>query len=174
MKNKIKKYFLISLLCIFGACDYLDVVPDNIATIDNAFVNRTMTEKFLFTCYSYMPQHTIFLADEFWCPYPQYSQYYWNNGFQVIARGNQNVVSPEGDYWSGSNSMFTALRDCNIFLERMEGHIPALQEYEKKRWVAEVLSLLVSANVRPDSSHKNKSTNISKCRRGESIQRTSG
>lgn len=35
--------------------DYLDVVPDNVATIDNAFAMRAQAEKFLFTCYSYMP-----------------------------------------------------------------------------------------------------------------------
>lgn len=147
MRNRIEKYFLVGLLGIFCACDYLDVVPDNIATIDNAFVNRTMAEKFLFTCYSYMPAHAdlnaqaFLISDEFWCPYPQYSQYFWNTPFQEIARGNQGVVSPCLDYWNGlkgGKPMFAALRDCNLFLERMEGHIPALQDYEKKRWVAEV------------------------------------
>src|SRR5690606_18091715 len=44
-------------------------------------------------------------------------------------------------YWNGlkgGKPMFVALRDCNLFLERMNGDIPGLQEYEKKRWVAEV------------------------------------
>ena len=41
-----------------GSCNnYLDIVPDNIATIDNAFTMRTEAEKFLFTCYNYMPAH---------------------------------------------------------------------------------------------------------------------
>ncbi|MDR0814646.1 MAG: RagB/SusD family nutrient uptake outer membrane protein [Bacteroidales bacterium] len=34
--------------------------------------------------------------------------------------------------------MFAALRDCNTFLERMKTHIPDLQEYDQKRWIAEV------------------------------------
>ncbi|MCH5690892.1 hypothetical protein LWM68_45675 [Niabella sp. W65] len=34
---------------------YLDIVPDNIAVIDNAFTMRTEAEKYLFTCYSFLP-----------------------------------------------------------------------------------------------------------------------
>ncbi|WP_225975249.1 hypothetical protein [Anseongella ginsenosidimutans] len=54
---KIKKYILYVLLGGLSSCSYLDIVPDNIATIDNAFVSRNMAEKFLFTCYSYLPGH---------------------------------------------------------------------------------------------------------------------
>ena len=147
MKNRIIKCILVGLSVLFCKCDYLDVVPDNIATIENAFTSRTMAEKFLFTCYSYMPAHAdpdamaFLISDEFWCPYPQYTTYFWNIPFQEIARGNQSVVSPCLDYWNGlkgGKPMFVALRDCNLFLERMNGGILGLQEYEKKRWVAEV------------------------------------
>ncbi|GHT78753.1 hypothetical protein FACS189464_2730 [Bacteroidia bacterium] len=130
---------------ILPSCgDYLDVVPDNIATIDNAFVNRAMAEKFLFTCYSYMPAHAdpkyaaFLLADEFWLPSQSHLDWI---AFQEIAQGNQSAVSPCLDYWNGlrgGKPMFVALRDCNIFLERMNDDIPGLQAYEKKRWVAEV------------------------------------
>ena len=44
---------LISILHVTGCTDFLDIVPDNIATIDNAFTLRTNAEKFLFTCYSF-------------------------------------------------------------------------------------------------------------------------
>ena len=144
---KLIKCFLVCLLGIFNACNYLDVVPDNIATIDNAFTNRKMAEKFLFTCYSYMPNHAdlssqaFVITDEFWEPYPQYANAYFSVPFNEIARDNQSVVSPCMDYWNGlkgGRPLFIALRDCNIFLDRMKGDIPGLQEYEKRRWVAEV------------------------------------
>lgn len=145
MKNRIEKYFLVGLLGIFCACDYLDVVPDNIATIDNAFTNREMAEKYLFTCYAYMPFHAnpysqaFFIGDEFWTYMPNNGEFYYP--FEVIARGNQGVVNPALNYWDGLNNgkrMFVGLRDCNIFLERMSGDIPGLEESEKARWVAEV------------------------------------
>ena len=38
----------VSALC--GCTDFLDVVPDNIATIEMAFNNRANAEKYLATC----------------------------------------------------------------------------------------------------------------------------
>ena len=149
MKNRIIIYCTVGWLCIFNACNYLDVVPDNIATIDNAFTNRAMAEKFLFTCYSYIPAHAnpnaqpFLVGDEIWQQYPPVAAWAGlrNPLFENIARGNQGIVSPYMNYWDGLNgakAMFVALRDCNIFLERMNNRIPGLNELEKKQWVAEV------------------------------------
>jgi hypothetical protein len=65
MNHSIKKikhssYNLVVLLLVFSGClhsckKYLDVVPDNISTIDNVFKLRIEAEKYLFTCYSYLP-----------------------------------------------------------------------------------------------------------------------
>lgn len=127
----------------FTTCnDYLDVVPDNIATIDNAFTNRSMAEKFLFTCYSYMPQHanpesSVFLAgDEFWLPYPQLPTYFYNRVFEDIAHGNQSVSDVTLNWWDGTKGLFAALRDCNTFIEKVED-VPGMNQYEKDRWKAE-------------------------------------
>ncbi|HEY1202501.1 MAG TPA: RagB/SusD family nutrient uptake outer membrane protein, partial [Niastella sp.] len=55
--KKINLLFII-LLLVAGSCKkYLDVVPDQVGTIDNAFTQRSTAEKFLFTCYSYMPKN---------------------------------------------------------------------------------------------------------------------
>ena len=43
----------VSALC--GCTDFLDVVPDNIATIEMAFNNRANAEKYLATCYARVP-----------------------------------------------------------------------------------------------------------------------
>lgn len=57
---------LINLLCIAGiafgsaSCDFLDVVPDNVATIENAFANELEARKYLATIYSYLPHHDKF------------------------------------------------------------------------------------------------------------------
>ena len=145
-----KKYRIILavLALAFSApcTDYLEVVPDNIATIDNAFTSRNTAEKFLFTCYSYMPSHAsvyeqaFTIADEFMVPYPQATNTFYNDPYEIIGRGNQNVVDPSLNYWDGAKggkAMFQALRDCNIFLEKVD-NVPALDVSEKKRWIAEV------------------------------------
>ena len=45
---RIKNYFLVAAFFIFSNCekDFLNVVPDNIATIDLAFNNRATAERF--------------------------------------------------------------------------------------------------------------------------------
>lgn len=47
---------LMAGLFVSSCSDYLDVVPDNVPTLDHAFANRHACEGYLFTCYSYLPQ----------------------------------------------------------------------------------------------------------------------
>lgn len=131
---------LLLLPFVLPSCNYLDIVPDNVATIDNAFLMRSEAEKFLFTCYSFLPAEdnlqqdpAFFGGDECW--YYAVSNNPWN-----IARGSQNVVDPYVDYWTGSRSgtpCYKAIRDCNIFLANID-KVPDLDDYERDRWVAEV------------------------------------
>ncbi|MGV8095147.1 MAG: RagB/SusD family nutrient uptake outer membrane protein [Mangrovibacterium sp.] len=117
--------------CLSSCGDYLDVVPDNVATIDYAFRMRATAEQYLFTCYSYMPlNEAVFGADDMW----SYREDYTN---LQIAKGNQSVVSPLIDYWSGSRTLWRGVRDCNIFIENI-GLVKDMDQYEKDRWIAEV------------------------------------
>jgi hypothetical protein len=54
---KIGIFTLLFLAALTSCRKFLDVVPDNVATIDNAFTMRTQAMKFLFTCYSFMPRN---------------------------------------------------------------------------------------------------------------------
>ena len=53
---KINSFIAAALLAFVSCADYVDVVPDNIATIDYAFRDRVGAEKFLATCYSFIPR----------------------------------------------------------------------------------------------------------------------
>ncbi|MGN8037501.1 RagB/SusD family nutrient uptake outer membrane protein [Chitinophaga sp. 22321] len=133
--NSILKIFMLLVLLACNSCaKFLDVVPDNVATLDNAFTTRIEAKKYLFTCYSYLPKNgtldddpAIVGGDELW-------RFAKESGFFSMAQGYQNVVSPLGDRWS---FYFRAIRDCNIFLENI-GKVPDLEERERRRWVAEV------------------------------------
>lgn len=142
-------YIGIVLACvsIFSSCKYLDVVPDNVATLDYAFRERSQAKKFLYTCYSYLPNYADFesmpgliTGDEVWFFYPplDFDDEPWQ-----IARGNQNVVDPYLNYWDGTNTpnkgkpMFQAIRDCNTFLANI-GSTPDMDEMEKDQWISEV------------------------------------
>ncbi|WP_316848507.1 RagB/SusD family nutrient uptake outer membrane protein [Pedobacter psychrodurus] len=124
---------------------FLDVVPDNLPKIENAFALRTEAEKYLFTCYSYLPNdgssssNPAFLGgDEMCVPLPSRSNDFGSN----IPRGNQTVVAPYYNYWDGgayAPSMFRAIRDCNVFLENMRdmSKVPDIGLDERNRWIAE-------------------------------------
>ena len=136
--RQIKKW--LPVVCVFfasGCKKYLDVVPDNVATVDNAFKLKQEAIKYLATCYSYLPVNgdlqtnpALCAGDEFWMvgPYP-FSDAPWK-----IAMGYQSVNSI---YLSSWNSMFSAFRDCNIFLDNIN-KVVDMTDAEKDRWSHEV------------------------------------
>ena len=138
-------YYIIALIFIgmaYSCNSFLDVVPDNVATIDNAFTDKYNAEKYLFTCYSYLPQFAnreanpaLASGDDIW-----YSEnHQWRAGVQM-AKGYQNITNPIFDFWRGTyggKALYVGIRDCNTFLEKI-GTVKDLNDYEKKQWIAEV------------------------------------
>lgn len=109
-RMKIGKIFIIiiGLSLTFSSCDeYLDIVPDDVPTMELAFANRQNAERFLATCYSYIPPHgnvwrnpALSTGDEVWnCAEESY--YYSNRTSFRIAKGLQNTNNPYLNYWSG-------------------------------------------------------------------------
>jgi len=149
--KKIKIYFLTACLGISlsNCADYLDIVPDEILTIEHMFANRNMAEKYLFTCYGYMPNFNnpwnsvqILGEDEYWWDI-EVSSFIGRPSIR-IALGYQNADGPILNYWDGEmfrydgdqKNLFIAMRDCNIFLENINTP-PDLDEAERLRWIAE-------------------------------------
>jgi hypothetical protein len=134
------------MLVSLSGCDYLDVVPDNVATIDYAFRNRTQARKYLFTCYSYRPQigdlnndPAMCGADENWQFYPV-SNVFGTYTSAYIGRGYQNSNDPYLNTWDGARGpkgLWRGIRDCNIFLDNIN-QVMDIQEYERRRWIGEV------------------------------------
>lgn len=136
------------LIFILSSCsDFLDVVPDSVPRIENAFTLRVEAEKYLFTCYSYMPAHgsangnPAFLGgDEVWITTKNRDR--WALNAWRIATGAQNANAPYCDFWRGNNvsDLYQAINDCNIFLENV-GKVPDLEVWERNRWIGEVTFL---------------------------------
>jgi len=145
---------VLGLVMVLPACKkYLDIVPDNVATIDNAFTLRNEAEKYLFTCYSFLPKNGdptlnmgMMAGDEIWTSLDEreFTSWSWR-----AARGGQNAGDPYMDAWNGRYSgggpgdrygLFKAIRNCNIFLENVEdmSKVPDLTIDERQRWIAEV------------------------------------
>lgn len=145
------QYIWIGLVAMLSSCaDYLDIAPDNIATIEYAFRDKVSAEKFLTTCYADLPQMgnpardvTLLGSDDVWCY--EDSRYYdglANYYPHFIKLGRQTANNPYLNFWDGLNwgarSLWQGIRNCNIFMENVDHVGVQLQGAEKDRWTAEV------------------------------------
>lgn len=140
---KIIRFKLLTLLLIsvLGCNNFIDVVPDNVATLEYAFRMRTTAQKYLATCYSFMPSLGAiggnvanFGGDELMLNTA------FDNSNTRLARGGQNINSPYMNYWNGTNGgvpLWTGISQCNLFLENIRT-VPDMEEYEIQQWMAEV------------------------------------
>lgn len=144
-------YSVTFLMIILSSCGkYLDVVPDNVATLEYAFRDKVGAEKFLFTCYSYLPNFgdpasdpAILGSDEVWIHGENswYATALGNFNSNNLKRSKQNVSNPLLNFWDSGNSgsnLWIAIRDCNIFLESIHLVGKDLDESTRARWIAEV------------------------------------
>ena len=134
MKTTFKHTIIIALalVCAVSCGNYLDIVPDNVATIDNAFTTRAQAKKYLFTCYSYLPNFqspeynpALFGGDEMLC----YTTYRSSGHVHAwyIQRGFQSATTDQRcNYWQGLNGgkdLYQGIRDCNIFMEKSRSSV---------------------------------------------------
>ena len=139
--------YLLAITCLSSCSDYLDVIPDNIATIDYAFADQISAERFLFTCYYSLPNHASVTDNPAFMSGGEYaclnSGYIWQNkntGDRIIPNyrimlGQQNTNNPYSNFWD--SGIFQGIRNCNIFLENIDKPIDLTEEL-KTRWIAEV------------------------------------
>lgn len=156
--QKLQKVFGVSMvvLCSLGleSCDnsFLDVVPDNVSTLDNAFKLRNEAEKYLFTCYAYIPKNGdgiynigMLAGDETWVAPNRaaITSYAFNIATGTQRKSNTYMNAWEGNYQAAGPGdrypLYDGIRHCNVFLENVEDRnkVPDLAEGERLRWLAE-------------------------------------
>jgi hypothetical protein len=142
--KKHKMIIIFAALMSLTACgEWLDVVPDGVATLDMAFNSRAQALKYLSGCYSFMPKNggagdpATLGGDELWTM----KNDHLTNRFSVagldISEGRQNAANPTLERWGG---LYQALRVCNTFLENVP-RVPDLQAWEREQWIAEITVL---------------------------------
>lgn len=138
MKN-IKNYILACIsLGLVTSCN-LDIVPDNIPTIeDHAFSLRKEAEKVLFTCYRYMPKDgsinsNVAILGSGDIAISSIFRSYLGNYSWYIAQGMQKSDSPYCSQWA---NLYKGIAYCNILEENIHS-TPDMDESEKNRWIGE-------------------------------------
>ena len=59
MKIIYKLLFLLFLMLGYSSCDFLNIVPDEITTEEDAFKDRNAAKNFVYSCYGYLPQSNV-------------------------------------------------------------------------------------------------------------------
>lgn len=149
-----KKYILnifTALMSIAGlsGCSYLDVVPDDTATLADAFKNENTAENFVYSCYGYIPNYMDYrtgnyswmVSNEFACSYHWGTQWFPN---LQIQQGLYSSTNPVIDIWRNT---YQGIRQCYTFLNNIDVVTPITlpqSEFEakKKVWKAEVKFLI--------------------------------
>ena len=147
--KKIYAFATLCLLTLAGSCNkFLDVVPnDGIATLDMAFNLRSTAERYLGTCYSYMPiegnvihDPAMLTGDELWDLVGRIvsntNDRVRNTYFQ-IARGYQSASNVYANDWA---DMYRGIRCCDILVENVD-RVPDMTRTEKQQWKAEATFL---------------------------------
>ncbi|MEN6455587.1 MAG: RagB/SusD family nutrient uptake outer membrane protein [Prolixibacteraceae bacterium] len=140
---------LVASVLLYSCSDFLDIIPDDVATVETAFENRQNAESFLFTCYSYLPDpsdpwtYPAYSIDEFHFHTPERTSMGTAQEMYKIIDGYQNVNQTYLDFWGGTGgkvvkNLFQGIRDCNIFLENIDHPKDMQSEEERVRWIAEV------------------------------------
>lgn len=146
--KKIILFIAIFSATLFNGCDYLDIVPDDTATINDAFKNETTAENFIYACYSFIPQYnncrTNFgwlMSNETVCSKHWGLQWF---SFLQMQQAQYSASEPVLDIWQ---QCYSGIRQCYIFLNNIDKVTPLIiqpAEYaaKKKVWIAEAKFLI--------------------------------
>lgn len=139
-----------SFLLLPGCKKYLDVTPDNVATLNSSFSNANEAQAYLFGCYanlqtlSDLRRNAGFTASgEVMFPVGLQDQTTLGGdggdaGFNLM-RGLQNSLNPIHNFWDGYNMgvrLWESIRMCNTFIDNID-QPQDLQPFTRTRWTAE-------------------------------------
>ncbi|MFA7492424.1 MAG: RagB/SusD family nutrient uptake outer membrane protein [Proteiniphilum sp.] len=132
MKKYIQILMIVALLFTYS-CNYLDIVPDETATEEDAFADRYAAERYLYSCYAFIPQE----ANVF---YMLGSTGDWATLMEVASM--QGNYSPSNlSYYTFWSSFYGGIKRCYILLDNIDG-VPRMDEETKELYKAEARFLL--------------------------------
>lgn len=128
-----------------SSCDYLDIVPNDVSTVNDAFKRPNEAMNFLYSLYGFMPPENVMFdaialwgTDEMVTPWDRFFYY-----AKRMMRGELNATDPFFDYWtpSGEIDMYDGIRQCYIFLNNID-KTPGFSEAEISRMKGEANFLI--------------------------------
>lgn len=133
MKNRVYIAFVfIFLLGIVTSCDYLDIVPDERPTEEDAFKDKKAAENYLYSCYAFMPRErtgvSLYQTGEVVTDF--------DRAFLQGSYSSANIG--EFHYWS---RMYAGIKRCYSLIDNVD-KVPRLEEELKVLYKAEAKFLI--------------------------------
>lgn len=133
MKINFNKILLLLCVIFYSSCNYLDIVPDEKATEEDAFKSPQAAERYLYSCYAYIPEPRsgsssldLMTGDEVVTPWE-------HETFAKFAQGNYTPSNPYINYW---HDLYKGIRQCYL-LKKNVNTVPGLSQDLKNMYTAE-------------------------------------
>ena len=138
--KKIYKYLSAALLCMsMSSCvDYLDIVPDEIPTDKDAFLDETAALRYIYSCYGYLPQPNNGPGSLDFMTGDEIITAFEHETFAAFPKGNYTASNPVISYW---DSFFQGIRQCHIMLNNVAS-VPGLSQSQIDRYTGEAKFLI--------------------------------
>ncbi len=117
--KKIYKVTKVLLLAVFvSGCNFLDQVPDDFMTIDEAFQKKAETERYLANVYSYVKNEASQWADHPWGGASDELEITWQRyDVYKINIGNWNASNPPYNFW---RAYYNGIRSATYFINHID------------------------------------------------------
>ena len=139
----IDKYLI--LLCVFVccSCNYLDIVPDEKPTEEDAFKNPQLTERYLYSCYSYIPD-------------PRDGSYSLDlmTGDDVVTPWEHETFGKFADDEDGKNWLRLPDAEIDIFVGNQLSSVEIMPENMEIRTVAKSIDEEISRDIAENEKKK--------------------
>lgn len=138
MKIAYKLLFLLILILGYSSCQFLDIVPDEIPTEEDAFKDRNAAKRFVYSCYGYLPQSNVAQNSLDLMTGDEVITAFEHETFAAFPKGNYTASNPVISYW---NTFFQGIRQCYLFLANVD-KVPDLDANVKADYIAQVKFLI--------------------------------
>jgi len=136
------KILLIPVLLVItglaGCADFLDIVPDERPTEEDAFQDRFAAEDFLYSCYAPIPNLRNSVSSIDFMTSDEVVTAFEHETFAHFPRGNYTASSPVISYW---NDLYRGIRQSWILINNVD-LTPGLSEELKREYKAEARFLI--------------------------------
>lgn len=126
------------LMGAMGACNYLDVVPDETATVEDSFKNAKSAEKFLYSCYGSLPRLSATVSGLDFLTGDEVVTSFEHETFARFPKGTYTASDPVISYW---NSLFTGIRYCYMLLDNID-KVPGMEKDKIEDYKAQAQFLI--------------------------------